>query len=367
MWDCIYRLAEGLTLLRHYLDGLDKQDRLLVLNFEACGDGRQLIKELQDHFRTKHHEAHYDYSTVIISLYGYLERFIEDLIGEYLSLISVHVPTFTELPSAIQEKHLSLSLELARKADYQKYAGSVRTPDIIGRLHACFQTPDKYQLNHKAFAQHTANFRQSVIVTTFRQLGIKDVGQSLRQAEPFRAFLTDEDPERDVQTYLSGGDEVVFARLNDLAERRNDAAHGTPVDDILSRDLLRSYIAFIEAYASGLALVVYESALPFMLTRALALGAPLKVIDNRIVCVNLPTGQITVGDTLIAKTSDASRPFKGGPIKEIQQNYVQHQTVSGGTGVQIGMLIGFGAKDNQEFYCLSVTNPQRQSEAVVAP
>jgi hypothetical protein len=355
MWDCIDRLTEGLTLLRHYLDGLDKQDHLLALDADSCGDGRQQIKVLQDHFRTKNNKARYDYNTVIISLYGYLERFIEDLIGEYLSLVSIHVPTFAELPLSIQEKHLGLSLDLARKADYQRFASSIRTPDIIARLHACFHTPERYQLNHQAFAQHTANFRQSVVVTTFSLLGIRDIGQSLRQAEPFMGFLKEEDPERDVQTYLAGGDELVFARLNDLADRRNDVAHGTPVDDILSRDLLRSYIAFVEAYASGLALVVYERLLPLLLKRAVALGTPITVIDNRIVCVNFPAGQITVGDTLIAKTQDTSRPFKGGLIKQIAQNRVQVNTISGGPGVQIGMLVEFSAKDNQEFYFLNAT------------
>ncbi|MGD0466818.1 MAG: MAE_28990/MAE_18760 family HEPN-like nuclease [Terriglobales bacterium] len=342
-----------MTLLRHYLDGLDKQDRLLALQSEACGDGREQIKALQDHFRTKNNKARYDYNTIVISLYGYLERFIEDLIGEYLALVSSNVPTFAELPLPIQGNHLALSLELARKADYQRYAGSVRVDDIVARLHACFNTPDKYQLNDQAFAQHSANFRQSVVAATFTQSGIADIGQSLRQAEPFTAFLKEEDPERDMQTYLAGGDDVVFARLNDLANRRNDVAHGTPVDDILSRDLLRSYIGFIEAYASGLALVVYERSLPFMLKRAVALGAAITVIDHRIVCVNLPAGKITVGDTLIAKTQDTSRPYKGGPIKEIEQNHVQVNTIEGGPGVQIGMLIEFGAKNNQEFYFLN--------------
>jgi hypothetical protein len=288
-------------------------------------------------------------------LYGYLERFIEDLIGEYLALLSGHVPTFTELPSTIQVNHLPLSLELALKADYQRYAGSVRVADIVARLHACFNTPDKYHLNGQAFAQHTANFRQTVVTSTFTRCGIADIGRALRRAEPFVDFLKNEDPEREVQAYVGGGDDVVFARLDDLANRRNDVAHGTPVDDILSRDILRSYIGFIEAYASGLALVVFDSSLPIMLKKAVALGAPIAVYDHRIVCVNLPAGQITVGDTLIAKTQDASRPYKAGAIKEIEQNHVKLNTINGGAGVQIGMLVEFGAKDNQEFYFLNAT------------
>jgi hypothetical protein len=355
MWVCLDRLNEGLALLLHYLDGLDKQDRLLALAPEACGDGKQQIKELQEHFRTKNNKARYDYNTIIISLYGYLERFIEDLVGEYLALIASRVPTFAELPLPIQEKHLSLSLELARKADYQRYAGSVRVDDIVAKLHACFSTPEKYQLNDQAFALHTANFRHSVVAATFALSGIADIGKSLKQTEPFVAFLREEDPERDVRIYLGGEDDIVFARLNDLANRRNDVAHGTPVDEILSRELLRSYIDFIAAYSTSLALVVHERSLPFMLKHAISLGAPITVINNRIVCVNLPAGQIDVGDMLIAKTQESSRPFRGGPIKEIEQNHIQLKTVNGGPGVQVGMLVDFGAKKNQQFYLVRAT------------
>lgn len=367
MWACIDRLKEGLALLRHYLDGLDKQDSLLTVDAEACGEANQQVKELQDHFRAKNNKARYDYNTIIISLYGYLERFIEDLISEYLALVSSHAPTFADLPPSIQTNHLAFSLELARKADQQRYAGTVRVGDIIARLHACLSSPDNYQLNEQAFAQHTANFRQPIVKATFVQCGIPDIGQSIRQSEPFAAFLKKEEPERDTTTYLAAGDDVVFARLDDLANRRNDVAHGTPVDDILSRDLLRSYVAFIEAYAGGLALVVFERSLPIMLQKALVLGAAIVVHDHRIVCVNLPTGQVAVGDLLIAKTVDSSRPFKGGQIKEIQQNHVSVDKIDGGPGVQIGMLVDFGAKDNQEFYILRTSEAEAQTQAASVP
>jgi hypothetical protein len=349
-------LVNGLALLRHYLDGLDKQDGLLSIDAEFCGEARRQIGELQEHFRAKNNKARFDYNTIIISLYGYLERFIEDLIGEYLELISKYVSSFAALPQAIQERHLALSLELARKTEYQKYVGSVNPEIIIAKLHACFSTPDHYQLNNQAFTQHNANFRHSVVAETLAQCGIDGISQSLRRAEPFTAFLVEEDPERDLKTYLAGGDDVVFARLSDLANRRNDVAHGTPVDDILSRDILRSYVGFIEAYARGLAQVAYEGSLSFMLSKALLLGPAIAVHDYRIVCVNLPAGKITLGDTLIAKTNDASRPFKAGPIKDIEQNHVKLQAIDGGPGVQIGMLVEFGARDNQEFYVLNAAS-----------
>jgi hypothetical protein len=353
MWVCVGNLADNLNLLRNYLDGLDKKDQLLNLPSEDCGSAGPLIKQIQDHLRSTSQKTLFDYKTVIISLYGYLERFIEDLLTEYLIHVSTHVLTFSDLPTAIREGHVPLSLDLARKVDYQRFAGTIGVEEIIAKLHSCFNTPDNYQLNIEAFIQHSANFRQTVVVETCLQSGLVNIGQYLRNAEPFVSFLEGEEPDRDVVSYLAGSDEVVFARLNDLANRRNDVAHGTPVDDILSRDLLRNYVAFVEAYAKGLALVVYEQSLPSMLSHAIHLGTAIDVFDSKIVCVNLPAGKISVGDILIAKTPEARRPFRGGPVLEIQVDHVSVPEVNGGTGVQIGLLVGFGAKINQEFYCVS--------------
>jgi hypothetical protein len=364
MWVCTNGLEDGLNLLRHYLDGLDKQDALLLMDSQRCGDAKQQVKDLQDHFKPKNNKARYDYNTIVISLYGYLERFIEDLIAEYLALIASQVPSFSKLPTSIQNNHLELSLDLVRKADYQRNAGSVRVQDIVARLHSCFTTPNKYQLNDQAYAQHTANFRQSVVVDTLNKCGITDIGLGLRQSEPLIDFLRQEDPERDMQAYMAASDDIVFARLNDLANRRNDVAHGNLADEILSRELLRTYIGFIEAYARGLALVVYERSLPFLLERSLTLGAAIAVYDHRIVCVNLPAGTISVGDTLIAKTQDTSRPYKAGAIKEIEQNNTQLTTIDGGPDVKVGLLVEFGAKDNQDFYVLSKT-PQTQGDVAL--
>src|SRR3972149_5422065 len=147
MWACLDKVKEGLNLLRHYIDGLDQEDRLLGVNCDACGEAGPLLKEFQEHFRSKNNKAQYDYNTIIVSLYGYLERYIEDLIGEHLDQLSSLVSQFVDLPHSIQKNHLMLSLDLTRRADYQRYASSVKADDIIAKLHSCFTTPSQYQLN----------------------------------------------------------------------------------------------------------------------------------------------------------------------------------------------------------------------------
>jgi hypothetical protein len=106
MWVSIGRLTDGLNLLRHYVDALDKQDLLLGLRSEACGDAGSLIQDMQEHFHSRNQKNQYDYNTIIISLYGYLERYIEDLLTEYLTLLSSYVLTFSELAANNPRKAL---------------------------------------------------------------------------------------------------------------------------------------------------------------------------------------------------------------------------------------------------------------------
>ena len=80
----------------------------------------------------------------------------------------------------------------------------------------------------------------------------------MRNADPFTVFLRHEDAERSVDLYLRRDDDVVFFRLADLANRRNDVAHGIGPGDIMSRDMLRSYIDFIQAYCEATAQVLFE-------------------------------------------------------------------------------------------------------------
>ena len=57
-------------------------------------------------------------------------------------------------------------------------------------------------------------------------------------------------------------------------------------------------------------------------------------------------------------------PARRDPIKEIEQNHVSVDKIDGGTGVQIGMLVEFGAKDKQEFYVLQTSEPGPQDASI---
>lgn len=353
MWPALESIREQLTALQHYIAGLEQQDALLGLAPESCAAAEAMLAVLSLHWRSGGAKAEYEYNTVIVSLYGHFERFVEDVVEQYVARLSNLIPNYSDLPERLRQRHVTLSLELAQKAERPRYANAFRVEELVERLHRCFAAPEHYELNAVAFTQHTSNVRHPVITAMLLDCGVSDLAQAVKDAEPFRTFLKNEDPDRDVELYLHLGDDIVFFRLTDLAYRRNDVAHGARSGETLSRDLLRSRIDFVEAYAEAMALVLFERTLPFVTSLAATLGPPIAVFANRVVAIALSDGEVTVGDMLIAKTQDPTRPFKGGPIESIERDHVACHRVDGGPDVKVGMAVNFGAKQNHVFYHVS--------------
>jgi hypothetical protein len=110
-------------------------------------------------------------------------------------------------------------------------------------------------------------------------------------------------------------------------------------------------VGFVEAYCEGLAQLAADCLLPLMVKHnSLPLGLAINIYNNRIVCIDLPGGRVQIGDTLIARTADPSRPYKAGPVIDIEHDHVKKTAVNGGQGVQVALVVDFGAKENQEFF-----------------
>jgi hypothetical protein len=353
MWASLIAFQYGLGQLRHYISGLEKHDRLLGAKVEDCPDGSNckiLISDLQAHFKTQNSKATFEYNTIIVSLYGYVEQYVESLIGEYLTYLSDTVPSYGQLPGALQQRHLDLSLDLIKLTDHVQKYQAVKKEIVIANLHSCFGTPNSYTLNIEAYTHHGANLRQKTITEMFLQCGVAGLSHALRNHESLIKVLTDLDPDRDVSKLMQKEDAVIFWPIDDLAERRNEVSHGSPAQ-LLSNDILLERIAFVEAYGEALASVIYQRRLSVDAKyRSRELGMPLAVFNNCIVCVALGSGSVRIGDVLIAQTPDEN--YLSGKIMSIEREHVPHEVVHGGEGVQIGMRVEFAAKKNQFFFLM---------------
>jgi hypothetical protein len=222
---------------------------------------------------------------------------------------------------------------------------------VIANLHSCLYPGGRYKLNIEAFVRHSANFRSDVIQDMMAQLGIERLSTRLRRVPVFFEYLKAQYPERNLTLTSTELNEInAYQILDDLAERRNAVAHGTS-SDILSTPFLLQYVDFCEVYGKALYEIVREESLPLYAAHlATEIGSPIKVFNNKIVCIKLRNVFVGVGDTLIAK------PPKGvyfsGAIERLEVDGEPYDFVPSQPDVDVGMMVSFHAKGNQKFYLL---------------
>ena len=83
---------------------------------KAKSDYKSKILEFQS-FNDKFSKRKYDYTVVIISLYGCFEQLIENFIKDYLMILGNECKVYSQLPSIIRDKHIDLSVSLIRKIE----------------------------------------------------------------------------------------------------------------------------------------------------------------------------------------------------------------------------------------------------------
>lgn len=303
-------------------------------------------KELKS-FVSMPQKRSYDYSLIIITLYGIFESYVEKMICAYLDTLKVQISSYNDLPEALRRSHIDLSTKLLGASSAKH--GEIKPAEIIANLHSCLnQSSANYQLNVEAFRQHSSNFRKDTLREFFNQAGVDSIQNHIINDPALTSFIrtTMGDEESEAAVPAS----KYFEKLEDLVERRNVVAHGSKVDDLLSFDYLDEYAQYIYLLMSP----IYDGLLEAFYTMAIKantidmLGTPIAVYDNKIVCINSSNFPIKVGHILIARNSEGK--LKWSPIESIGVNGNFINEISPDQAIDIGMSVSFIAKKNYTYY-----------------
>lgn len=242
----------------------------------------------------------YTYQNTIISLYGYLERYIEDCIVEYLRNISDVCPKFDLLPASIKKYHLELSLEYINKLRKSRgWSNEERKQKILESVDAMnefLRESGVHKINYSAFINHYSNFRYDTIHEIFYRVGIENISRiCLNDSNVVLALCEKHGVEvySDKKVLIS----VLTADLDDLAHRRNEIAHGVRVDDIESVEIMISRIKLIKVYVQAIDQIIANSLWQFIfnVSSSLALGIASKIF---------PKLNVIGFETVLSKTGD---------------------------------------------------------------
>ena len=290
-----------------------------------------------------------EYNSVVVTLYGAFERFLENLAVAYLRRLNALIPRYAQLPKPVIENHVEATTTLLARPDLQKYRGLVTAASLVENLHSCLSGGPGYRINAEAFTHHTANFRTENIDQFFGRIGISTATQRIRSLPRFQQYLRDAALSDRLQASELN---AVFFEVNDLAERRNEVAHGTP-GQILSNEFLSAYIDFIESYSVGVFELLYAESLRYEVSfSGRDVGAPIAVFNNHIVCLRLSQVSVAVGDRLVASTNDPNLPFVEGEILEVQVDHEPYQQLVCRNSTAVALRTDFRAKQSHRFFLL---------------
>lgn len=173
----------------------------------------------------------YDYTSVIISLYGMVESYTEKFLAEYLGHLEKNIFLYDYLDAPLKEAHFSKSLLLLNKiieGKHQKYF-TIKKEIVLENINNCITQANPFVINKEAFFINTGNLKHSKICEIFNNVNI-NLDTELRQFKIFKIKS-----------------ENVFNSIDDLVARRNEIAHGA-ITEIADNSIIYPLIDFVETY-----------------------------------------------------------------------------------------------------------------------
>jgi hypothetical protein len=350
MKSSLYAFKKGLVDLQLYIRGLDLETKLPPLDkkTEELAVWERHYKILTEHYyENRALKKRYDYNSIIISLYGLVEQYLEVLMQDYLELLQQIVPSYSVLPQSIINNHVAVSFELIKQTEQSRYRGSNTKGMIISRLNSCLSDPQNYRLNAEAFCHHSANFRSNVIDEFFRQVGFLNIMQEIVGNKTFKNLLIELDlselhdrfeklaDKKTKEDKASSLQERAFYFLNDLADRRNEVAHGIS-SQLLAHDILLTYVHFLEIFCETVYDVLFQNLLRKEIEfRGVSIGKPTAIYkDGYVACVWSNKAHIKKDDYIVGQNANE---IVLGKVCDIQIENVEVDEVASKVSVEVGL------------------------------
>ena len=295
----------------------------------------------------------YVYAVTIIVLYGLLERLVDSIVETYINIISGLVDRYETLPEGIKKNHVALSIELLKAVVEERHKGDLTTTEIVANLHSCLSGDAAFRVNAPAFILHRGNITLKRTRTFLTALGVEAQARRILIMPTFVRRFAAADPPLDIENFPDADLERLLAPIDDLVDRRNLVAHGI-IDDIETVDLLNERCRFVGTFAEALYELLQQELLAVEVAHrpSYALGRPVKVFNDHVVCFEAQNCKIAVGDRIVAATGDKLVPFRWSAVIRLEVNRTPYQSLNITSTTQFGVQVGFSARINHEYFLL---------------
>jgi hypothetical protein len=293
----------------------------------------------------------FDYSALMVALYASFERFVEDILSSYITIIAKH-DRYGSLPPKLTDKHLRKTAELLAKGeiDQLRYPGLTHF-QLIENLFHCLSGNSPYELNHIAVTAHDRNIRYEEMGALLKIVDLSH--DHVRQAQPLIYWYYED--QRMSARPASVPETVVRQRLDNFVERRNDVAHrgGNP-SDRLGAEEMQDLVEFVSALAHSIFTLFVSHYL-----RKRHVGAAhcerLNLVEGpykkqQIWVVEGPKSRLHVKQPAFALSSTFL--VRWGRVQNLQIDGVDQTSVEPNGPGSVGVLLDFPVPRNAEAYVL---------------
>lgn len=251
-WNSLSELQSNLAELDRslkYKDSLEdfyKKINSYRLKKPASDD----IRNLMSMYR---HERQFEYNSIIISLYGFLELFVESIICDYVDELRKLLKCFSDLEKGTKEhyRHEMIAMYNRRKSPKLSHLTDAAVSENLYKiLHG-----DDPEIIPEAFFQSGGNYNFREITACFKALGCANIRSEIKLYDPLRSYFSS------IGATPSDKDDDLYQKLDDLVRRRNEIAHGANKGNILSKPILKQYKDFVKVFCESLASYLSDSIL----------------------------------------------------------------------------------------------------------
>lgn len=327
-------------------------DRLREISFGAGAaikqewhEGTELILGtlMQDIPRVKEWRVD-DHCAVVTRLYAIYERFVEDLVSNWLVLLPELFPHYSDLEERIRNTHQTGVGRLLLDLKKNRYEHLSLEEVIRGLFHGATRETE-YDLLPDAFLFHEQNLRKETLEKMLTEAGIPNSWAWVEKHRVVKYFVQE----------IRGNENTAEGELNELISYRNDAAHGFP-DDVLGSNALLELCDFVETLCQALAeLVTYK-----VIERKKSIGQAKEVGKITEWYKKHEAGVAKVEETILSIGGSLFLINEGlscyylATIESIKIDDISVNEVQTTTGMEIGLKFDVDGKKGLRLYQLDV-------------
>lgn len=292
----------------------------------------------------------YDYRSLIVSIYGNFERFIEGIIQAYIGDLCKLITEPKNLPDGLLNHHFELSISILGKLNHSIY-NDIDKKNFLKNMYLCCEDSKDYKLNKRAFSQHSANFRVETVFECINRISVKNIGQRLWGEKSFILCLKTKYGESWEQ-FKAQTESEIKSHIDDLAERRNAISHGSD-ENLLSLEIILDYINSINIFSRSLFNILEKSLLPYIVSEhGQLIGNGFTIHVNKIIEIGTIEQKIKIGNTIVSKSITNGEFLDYGKVTEIRCNGSSVTEIINIPCQNVSIALDFKVKSNQEFYLL---------------